>query len=206
LQKRTGSGLTVLVAYTLSKTLSNTDSGKSSANIRGLNQFNPDGEWSVARDDRTHMLSITEVYEIPMGPGRRFLNRGGTGMKNLLGGWELSGTYHYASGIPFQIVVDGLPLAYSSPNRPNILPGSFHVDWDNYYTGKPVFNVNKFQFPGAWRIGNAVRFYSGLRNPFEGNETVGLTKRFFLGEKVHAELGWNLTTFLTECKSVARIT
>src|SRR6185369_8495411 len=35
LQKRTGSGLTLLVAYTLSKTIANTDSAVSSSNVRG---------------------------------------------------------------------------------------------------------------------------------------------------------------------------
>ena len=68
------------------------------------------------------------------------------------------------------------------------MPGSFDVNWDNYYKGLPVFNIKKFQFPGAWRVGNAAPFYSGLRNPFESNETLGLSKRFFLGERVNAEL------------------
>jgi hypothetical protein len=29
----------------------------------------------------------------------------------------------------------------NTPNPANILPGSFDVNWDNYYTGQPVFNV-----------------------------------------------------------------
>jgi hypothetical protein len=76
-QKRTGSGLTLLAAYTLSRSFTNTDSAVSSSNVRGLNQFNPDAEWSVARDDRTHVLSIAQVYELPIGPGKKFLNQGG---------------------------------------------------------------------------------------------------------------------------------
>jgi len=188
-QKRTGSGLTLLLAYTLSKTFSNTDSSFTDANTRGLNQFNPKGEWSVARDDRTHILSISQVYEFPFGPGKKFLNHRGTLMKNLVGGWAISGNYYYASGTPVQIIEIGRPLAYNNAsNRANILPGSFEVNWDNYYTGQPVFNVKKFQYPGAWRVGNAAPYYSRLRNPFESNETLGLTKRFFFGERVNAEL------------------
>jgi len=188
-QKRTGSGLTLLLAYTLSKTFSNTDSTFTDANTRGLNQFNPDGEWSVARDDRTHILSISQVYEFPFGPGKKFLNHQGTFMKNLVGGWEISGNYYYASGTPVQIIEIGRPLGFTNaPNRANILPGSFDVNWDNYYTGRPVFNVKKFQYPGAWRVGNAAPYYSGLRNPFESNESLGLAKRFFFGEKITAEL------------------
>ncbi len=188
-QKRTGSGLTLLLAYTLSKTFSNTDSSFTLANTRGLNQYNPDGEWSIARDDRTHILSISQVYEFPFGPGKKFLNHQGTLIKNLVGGWQISGTYYYASGTPVQITEIGRPLGFTNaPNRANILPGSFDVNWDNYYTGQPVFNVNKFQYPGAWRVGNAAPYYSRLRNPFESNETLGLTKRFFFGERVKAEM------------------
>ena len=187
-QKRTGSGLTLLVAYTLSKTISNTDSAVSSSNVRGLDQFNPQGEWSVARDDRTHMLNISQVYEAPIGPGKKFLNHGGTLMKNLLGGWAFSGNYTYVSGTPVQITVMGTRPLFTTSDRANIMPGPFDVNWDNYYKGLPVFNTTKFQFPGAWRIGNAAPFYSGFRNPFESNETLGLSKRFFLGERVKAEL------------------
>jgi len=68
------------------------------------------------------------------------------------------------------------------------MPGSFDVDWDNYYKGVPVFNVKKFQFPGAWRVGNAAPFYSGFRNPFESTETLAVSKKFSLGERVNTEL------------------
>jgi hypothetical protein len=180
--------LTVLVAYTLSKTIANTDSAVSSSNVRGLDQFNPKGEWSVARDDRTHVLSISQVYQLPIGPGKKFFNNGGAVMKNLLGGWSFSGFYNYASGTPVKITVNGArPTGFTTFNRANILPGSFNVNWDNYYKGLPVFNTKKFQFPGAWRVGNAAPFYSGFRNPFESNETLGVSKRFFLSERVNAE-------------------
>jgi hypothetical protein len=110
-------------------------------------------------------------------------------MKNVVGGWAISGNYYYASGAPVQITEIGSPLGFTNaPNRANILPGSFDVNWDNYYTGRPVFNVKKFQYPGAWRVGNAAPYYSRLRNPMQSNETVGLTKRFFFGERVNAEL------------------
>jgi len=187
IQKRTGSGLTLLMAYTLSKTIANTDSAVSSSNVRGLNQFNPESEWSVARDDRTHVFNISQVYELPIGPGKKILNQGGTLMKNLLGGWEFSGYYTYTSGTPVKIIANGRP-PFNAFNRANIRPGSFDVNWDNYYQGLPVFNTKKFQFPGAWRVGNAAPFYSGFRNPFESSETLAVGKKFFLGERVKAEL------------------
>jgi len=188
-QKRTGIGLTLLAAYTLSKTYSNTDSSVSSSNVRGLDQFNPKGEWSVARDDRTHVLSFAEVYELPFGPGKKILNHGGMLMKNLVGGWSVSGHYSYESGTPLKITLnDARPTGFTTFGRANIVPGSFDVNWDNYYRGLPVFNIKKFQYPGGWRVGNAAPFYSRLRNPFETAEVLGVSKQFFLGERVKAEL------------------
>lgn len=134
------------------------------------------------------MLNISQVYELPIGPGKKIFNGGGAVMKNLLGGWAFSGYYTYASGTPVKITVNGRPLAFSTFNRANIMPGSFDVNWDNYYKGVPVFNVKKFQFPGAWRVGNAAPFYSGFGNPFESTETLAVTKNFFLGERVRTEL------------------
>ena len=203
-QKRTGSGLTFLVAYTLSRTFSNTDSGFSTFNFKGLNQLNPNAEWSVGNDDRTHVLNIAEVYELPLGPGKKLLNRGGMAMKNIVGGWLFSGIYTYHSGTPLQIfcagAINSSPLFYSAQNRCNIQPGSFDVNWNNYYTGGPIINVNKFSAPGVWTIGNAAPLYSGLRNPFESNESVALKKKFFFGERVTAELEMTFDNILNRMR------
>ena len=122
-------------------------------------------------------------------------------MKNLLGGWAFSGHFHYMSGTPVKITVNGTrPLGFTTAGRANILPGPFNVNWDNYYKGLPVFNINKFQFPGAWRPGTAAPFYSSLRNPFESNETLGLSKRFFIGERIRAELRVELENVLNRMR------
>src|SRR5438034_2993394 len=70
-QKRTGNGLTFLVSYTLSRYLSNTDSGFSTFNFKGLNPANQAAEWSVGNNDQTHVLTMAGVYELPLGPGRK---------------------------------------------------------------------------------------------------------------------------------------
>jgi len=209
LQKRTGSGLTFLVAYTLSRTFSNTDSGFSTFNFKGLNQLNPNAEWSVGNDDRTHVLNIAEVYELPIGPGKKLLNHGGLAMKNLIGGWQFSGIYSYRSATPVQIFADGAingtPLFYSASNRPDILPGSFNVNWNNYYTGGPIIDVNKYAAPGVWTIGNALPLYSALRGPFQSYETVGLAKKFFFGERVTAELRMDFDNILNRMQVCASL-
>ncbi len=206
-QKRTGNGLTFLVSYTLSKYLSNTDSGFSTFNFKGLNPANQAAEWSVGNNDQTHVLTMAGVYELPLGPGKKFLNRGGTLMKNLAGGWKLSIVNWYESGTPINITstngtFNGTPLAYTpQSNTPNfVAAGGFNVNWSgsDYHpctslpcgSGTvPAFNPNKFQFPGAWTIGNAGPLYNGLRLPGYFDEDLSLTKKFFFGERFSGELG-----------------
>jgi hypothetical protein len=194
LQKRTGSGLTYLVSYTLSRYLSNTDSGFSTFNFKGLNPGNPNAEWSVGNNDQTHVLTMAGAYELPIGPGKKFLNHGGRAMKNLVGGWELSMINWYESGSPLQLfsgcsgTFNCTPLGYTAQNRPNILSGPLGLDWNNTYKGTTVLNTAKFAFPGAWTIGNAAPLYNNLRNPAYSDEDVSLKKKFFFTERFSGEI------------------
>src|SRR5262249_16918494 len=109
-QKRFSNGLSFLLAYTLSRQMSNTDSGLSPFNFGAFNNFNPKSEWTVGSADPTHVLNLSYVYELPLGPGKKFLNKGGTLAKNLLGGWQLSGVFSASSGSPFSINANKDPL------------------------------------------------------------------------------------------------
>ena len=194
LQKRTGSGLTFLISYTLSRYLSNTDSGFSTFNFKGLDPGNPNAEWSVGNNDQTHVLTMAGAYELPFGPGRKYLSHGGRGMKNLVGGWELSMVDWYESGSPLQIfsgcsgTFNCTPLAYTARNRAEVMPGPFGLNWNNTYKGTAVINTSKFMFPGAWTIGNAAPLYNSLRNPGFYDEDVSLKKKFFFNEKLSGEI------------------
>ena len=207
LQKRTGSGLTYLVSYTLSRYTTNTQSGFSTFNNYGLDPQNPNAEWGVGDADQTHVLTIAGVYELPIGPGKRFLNGGGKAMKNLLGGWKISWVQWYESGPPVGLNACGNkfncdPLIGNIfvGNRPNVLSSSYNVDWNNYYkslatwnpttktgTSIPVINTSAFQFPGAWTIGNAPVYISGIRYPWYLDEDAAFTKRFFFTERINAD-------------------
>jgi len=188
-QKRFSNGLTFLVNYTLSKNMSNTDSGFSSFNSGALNGFNQKAEWSVSENDQTHVVNISGVYELPIGPGKQFLNHGGIVMRNVLGGWQLSGLFTYASGLPITISAggnDGDPFL-NGFNRANYNGEALKVNYNNYYKGLPVFAISAFSDPG-FTAGNEPRVLSNLRNPFQSNENFALAKRFFFGEHVRAEL------------------
>ena len=195
LQKRTGSGLTYLVSYTLSRYLTNTDSGFSTFNFRGLNPQNPRAEWSVGANDQTHVLTMAGVYELPIGPGKKFLNRGGTAARNLVGGWKVSMVNYYESGTPLGVVAcldqfDCDPVIGNIfvANRPNLVSSNFNFNWTNYYKGQPLINTSAFAPPGDWTLGNAAPRFNTIRAPAYYDEDVSLSKRFFFGERFSGEL------------------
>lgn len=52
-----------------------------------------------SNDIRFH-YTLTPIYELPFGHGKRFLGHVGRGMEQLVGGWEFTGIYNYQSGTP----------------------------------------------------------------------------------------------------------
>lgn len=205
LQKRYSNGLSFLAAYTLSQTLSNTDSGFSTFNGNGLNEFNHKAEWDTADNDQTHLLSVAFVYDLPLGPGKRFLDKGGLIAKNLIGGWQISGVLSYASGTPMSLSANSgfgnSPLVYTNGgNRPNIVAGVPDiVNWNSAYYGglcslnssctgplPSAISTGAFSSPGPWGVGDAPR--NPIRGPFNENENIALAKKLFFGERVSGEL------------------
>ncbi len=200
IQKRYSNGLTFLINYTLSKNMSNTDSGFSSFNFGALNGFDQKSEWSISGNDQTHVLNMTGVYELPIGPGKKLLNRGGMGMKNLLGGWQLSGIFTYLSGTPISVNANNNDVFLNGFNRANYdRTVALNVNWNNYYKSLPVFNTAAFSDPG-FKEGNEPRNLSVLRNPFFADEIMALAKHFYFGEHLTGELRMEYANILNRMR------
>jgi hypothetical protein len=88
LNKRFSKGFNVLAAYTFAKNLGNAD-----GNVGGYvqNSYFPNLEHGPVAPDLRQRVSVSYLYEIPVGHGRRFL--GGTKgiVDGVLGGWQVAG-------------------------------------------------------------------------------------------------------------------
>jgi Carboxypeptidase regulatory-like domain len=188
-EKRFSGGLSFLVAYNLSRLMSNTSSGFSTFANTSINKNNQAAEWSVDTNDSTNRVNIAATYELPIGKGKKFVNHGGV-VNQLVGGWQISPLLTYATGTPFGAVsVPGDPLGNGAGNRPNLVSGQpLTFSYSNVYKGAPVINAAAFSDPGVWAIGNEPRAMSALRNPFRYNENIALAKKFFVGEHVKLKL------------------
>ncbi len=188
LEKRYTNGLSFLVSYTLAHSMSNTSSGFTSFTQTSLNKDNQKAEWSVDAADQPQVLNIAGTYELPIGPGKPFLNRSDW-VGKVFGGWQFSPLCTYAKGTPLGAVgVPGDPLG-NGFNRANLVPGQpLEFSYNNVYKGLPVINAAAFSNPGLWVPGNEQSDYTGLRNPAGLNENMALAKSFPIGEHVKAKL------------------
>ncbi len=72
-----------------------------------INAWFPRQQRAVSDFDMRHQINANWVWQLPVGRGKRF---GSTlnGLGNaILGGWDLSGVYHWSSGLPFGISPGG---------------------------------------------------------------------------------------------------
>ncbi len=95
--KRLSQGLIVNANYTFSKAL---DNGVFNQNNAGFyqNSFYPGVEYGRSPFDRTHILNVTWIYELPAGRNHRLSFN--NGFDRIIGGWYVSGIATAWSGVP----------------------------------------------------------------------------------------------------------
>jgi hypothetical protein len=91
LQKRFSSGYTLGVNYTYSQF---------EEAIDFLNAADPAPTRMISSQDVPHRLSVSGIWELPFGRGRRYATTMPAAAEAVLGGWQFQGIYTYQSGFP----------------------------------------------------------------------------------------------------------
>lgn len=171
-------GLNVLVSYTFSKFLDNTQGTASWAyvgNSAPANNYNLAAEKSVDAGDIPHSLVVNYIYQLPVGRGQHF----GSGMNRAtnaaLGGWQVSGITSVKSGIPLGIQGSNIN-SYGGAPRPDVV-GPLHLAHPNIHEW---FNTGAFAFAPYGTFGTAPRYFSTLRSPYYQNWDIGIMKNWGL--------------------------
>lgn len=109
LDKRISQGLSFLVSYSVSKNLTDADSsGPGVSGFTGTNEFigqnsyNRRAEKAVSELDTPQSLVASLFYELPVGRGKKYLNKGGV-TEVVAGGWFVSAIGSYHSGNPTEV-------------------------------------------------------------------------------------------------------
>jgi hypothetical protein len=200
-EKRFTDGLSFLVGYTLSHLMDNTSSGFSSFTTGGINKYNQKPEWTTSGSDEPQTLKASGVYELPIGPGKKYVNNYKLG--NLVGGWQVGWILDYEDGVPLtgcsnsSVCENGTPFpnGFNRPDRNSSvhLSTASYSRARDYFVGKiPVaqmFDPAGFTLtPSQYVIGNAQRIYPELRGAPWMVENLNAKKNFYIGERVRAIL------------------
>lgn len=196
-EKRFSNGLSYLADFTLSRTIADEAVGATLYQPNPINSFNIKPEFTPSFRDQKYLVNVVATYNLPTGPGQKWLNSQGV-LGQLLGGWQVSAITSYAGGYPFGAYNGYNPLYANFGDRPNVVSGakiktfSYKLSKE-YFAGKsasqPVqFTTNAFVNTGPWALGNAVATYSSLRTPPLRIENFDVIKKFSIAERVQASL------------------
>ncbi|MBL8211155.1 MAG: carboxypeptidase regulatory-like domain-containing protein [Bryobacterales bacterium] len=190
LDKRTRSGLSMGIAYTLSKTHGDGDSGGQEG-VAFQNPRDRRGSRGLVSFDQQHRMVSNFVWELP-----------GANWKGIqgaaLGGWQINGILTFASGFPFSVTQAagdlGLPAGAVRPD----LIGEAQLDNP---TRARWFNTQAYQRvtcqvasrPDLCHLGSAG--VNQLRAPGQQNLDFSAYKNFRFKERFNVQFRWEAFNF-----------
>jgi Carboxypeptidase regulatory-like domain len=200
-------GLYLLASYAWSKEM---DEGGD-----GVQFFGADARsaylWNLERSrgyiDNPQALTITEVYELPIGRGK-LVNVDNKFLNGVIGDWQISGIESYIEGTPLTsiaaacsnnpygghhgVIGNGVNGCYA-----DYAPGVSQVKLAKIGSGlpgiTPYFNAAAFVNPAPYALGNTPRTLAdrSLRNQTYMNEDIALSKSFPIHESMRLQLKAN---------------
>lgn len=198
LNKRFGKGGTLMVAYTWSKVISNTDTSTNFLETNGgvggssgaQDPNNLSAERSLSNFDVPQHLTISYVLDLPFGRGRRYLNQVDGITDKLLSGWGINGVTTFQRGFPLSIAMPAGSTVISSSfgggtPRPNVVAGC-----DKSSSGSASSRLNQwfktscFTAPDTFGYGTESRVDSTLRAEGINNWDFALFKSTQITERV----------------------
>lgn len=201
LRRRFRHGLSLMASYTWSKTLTDADAALPFfATLHGggsaQNPFDPRGEKAISNQDVPQTLVLSYVYDLPIGKGKHFINKGGVADK-LVGGWQVGGIQRYQSGQPLSFCCATGAPAFNGAFRYNLVSGQ-QIFSPQYLSGNfnpvtdPMFNSQAFSDPNnggnlgsnGYKFGTMPRTIGNVRDPKYTSEDFNLSKRTHVSEKV----------------------
>ncbi len=181
----------LMVAYTLSKNITNSDAsvgGYLGPVVSYQNNYDFKGERSLSAEDVPQRLVIGHVYQLPFGPGKHFAASTNRVVQKIVGGWEWGGIITFQSGFPLGISETGHTTGLLlGTDRPNLV-GNACID-SGVSRGDKILQYllpAGFQAPPNFVLGNAPRTLR-CRADGQKNYDTNLTKTTKLTERIGLE-------------------
>ncbi|MBI3209598.1 MAG: TonB-dependent receptor [Candidatus Solibacter usitatus] len=195
-EKRFSHGLQFLASFAYTKNLTDV-TFQSGALSAPQDQFNRRAEKSISDVDVPQRLTVSYIYELPVGPGKPLLSRGVLSV--LAGGWSIAGIHSFDRGGPLRITTtNGLPLFGGSlrPNRVGSVPirtastgnGFRPFNLLSGEQGDMYLNRDAFAAPAPFTLGNLGVFLPDVRGFSSFSEDFSLFRRVRFLEKHSVEI------------------
>ncbi len=191
--KRFSGGNSILVAYTHSKLISNTDTitgWLESGGTGGYQDWNNlRAEKSLASFDTPDRLVVSYVLDIPVGHGRKYMANSNGLVNAVIGGWGVQGVTTLQTGFPLHFSTNSNTTnSFGGGQRPNVIVGC-----DKSISGgitnklNEYFNTACFSQPAAFTFGSESRTDPSLRAPGEANWDFSAYKSFPITEHANVQ-------------------
>jgi hypothetical protein len=184
-QRMTG-GFLFQGSYTYSKLMTNADAFSGSTG--SMDTAQPDLEYSIGRFDQTHSIKLNTVYELPWGPGKRWLTSGAA--SHILGGWRIAAVQSYVSGLPIGVTTSAPLPIFNGTNRPNLTG----ADWRAPLAGDEFDpRVDRFLNRAAFvqpvgELGNAPRINGDVRRFWNLSENISVAKTISVADGLRLDV------------------
>ena len=183
LEKKYSGGLYFINSFTWSKAIDNGPGHLENYNGDNsrINTLNQRSERGLSSYDQPFNDTLSILYDIPVGKGRRF-NISNRALDLVAGGWGIDLINTATSGLPLNILYSAPSSQYSISNlvtpRPNLVSGNIYPSGSaqtiNNYFNKAAFAIPSYTQP----FGNAGRNIA--RSPSFQELDFGLHKNFAL--------------------------
>jgi outer membrane receptor protein involved in Fe transport len=186
-QRQFSAGVSVLAAYTWSKTM---DNGPGPFDIGAgtypQNPYDLKAEYAPANYDRRHVFVGSALIELPVGRGKWLLPNAGGVTQALLGDWQLNTVTQLQTGTPVNIYFSNSALGAATIRPDIVLNHGAPIDPNNGpKTVFKWFNTAAFTAPKG-TYGTAPR--NAVYGPGFTNADISLLKNFSLPKEMKFQL------------------
>jgi hypothetical protein len=154
LDKRYTSGFTFQIAYTWSKSETEDDGWFGVEGQVVQNPYDPGASRGLSGTNVPHVFSFNGLYEIPIGPGKRF-STGNRVSDYILGNWQINSIFTFRNGQPYTIIdsADIANIGNTGYERANLvgnpkLSNKTKSEW---------FNTAAYAIPAQYTYGDGGR-------------------------------------------------
>lgn len=146
-----------------------------------LNEFDTQRTERISNDGRPHRFTLTGVYELPFGKGRKFASGANRAVNMVIGGWQAAATYEWQPGP----LLDWGNLFYYGSNLDDIAVSS--PTWDSWFNTANFERTNA-RGPNSFHRRVFPTRLDNMRRDMTNQWNANFGKNFAITEKVNMQI------------------